>query len=184
MTDANGLYQDQYRVASTRWAGYDYSQNGIYFITICTKNRKPYFGEIQPGTRVGDAAFLQPTASALRAVDCWQAMPQHFSFVEPDAFVVMPDHVHGILFFHKPDPAAPQRSTFGPQRQNLASVVRGFKIGVQGWATRQQAFFEWQSSYFDRVIRGETELAKARRYIADNPTAWLRDEAKPDGIFR
>ena len=48
----------------------------------------------------------------------------------------MPDHVHGILFFHKPDSEAPQRSTFGPQRQNLASVVRGFKAGVKGWATR------------------------------------------------
>ncbi|MBC6612762.1 hypothetical protein H8B15_17700 [Hymenobacter sp. BT507] len=117
-------------------------------------------------------------------MECWQSIPQHFPFVESDVFVVMPDHVHGMLFFHKSDAEPTRQSLFGPQRQNLASVVRGFKVGVKVWATQQQVPFAWQSGYFDRVIRSEEELEKARRYVAGNPSAWLRDKDKPDSIFR
>jgi len=178
------LYQDKYRIASTRWQGYDYSQNGVYFVTICTKNRIHCFGEIRAGQVSGDESVLLPTPLATRALECWKEIPQHFAFAVPDTFVVMPDHVHGIVFFHKPDTSSVTQYTFGPQSQNLASVVRGFKVGVKAWATRTGQDFVWQSGYFDRVIRNENELGKARQYILNNPSQWLADQDKPDELFR
>jgi putative transposase len=180
----SGLYQDKYRVASTRWYGYDYSQNGAYFVTICTHNRRRYFGEIQAGQAIGKAAVLAPTPLAERALACWQEIPNHFAFAVPDAFVVMPDHVHGIIFFHKLDTNTEAAATFGPQSQNLAAVVRGFKVGVKAWATRTGVEFTWQQGYFDRVVRNEAELQKAREYIRNNPSQWSADHEKADGLFR
>jgi putative transposase len=181
---SSGLYQDKYRIASTRWQGYDYSQNGAYFITICTKSRICYFGEIRAGQVSGEEAVLTPTLVAARAIECWAAIPQHFAFAAPDAFVIMPDHIHGLIFFQKPNADSEAINAFGPQSQNLASVVRGFKVGVKAWATRMREDFAWQHSYFDRVIRNESELEKARRYISNNPSQWFADQTKPDGLFR
>ena len=180
----SGLYQDKYRVASTRWHGYDYSQNGAYFVTICTQNRRRYFGEICARQVVGAEAVLASTPLVERAVACWQEIPGHFPFAVPDAFMVMPDHVHGIIFFHKPDTNTEAPARFGPQSQNLAAVVRGFKVGVKAWATRTGVEFMWQQGYFDRVIRNETELQKAREYIRNNPSQWSADHEKTDGLFR
>ncbi|TGE26160.1 hypothetical protein E5K00_11240 [Hymenobacter aquaticus] len=180
----NGLYQDKYRTASTRWPGYDYGESGIYFVTICTQSRHRYFGEISVVSVPEEASVLVPTALGQRAGQCWQEIPQHFAFAVPDAFVVMPDHVHGILIFAKPTSATSRLGTFGPQSQNLGSVVRGFKVGVKGWASRHGHTFAWQSGYFDRVIRNDAELEKARQYILNNPTQWAADHEKPNSLFR
>ncbi|MBT9393366.1 hypothetical protein KLP40_09345 [Hymenobacter sp. NST-14] len=180
----SGLYQDKYRVASARWIGHDYGQNGMYFVTICTQHRKRYFGEIKTGQRIGEESKLRPTELADRALTCWLDVPQHFPFALPDAFVVMPDHIHGILLFEKATAETERPNTFGPQRQNLAAVVRGFKVGVKSWATRHNQPFNWQAGYHDRVIRNEQELEKARQYILQNPSQWAASEDKPDGIFR
>ena len=96
----------------------------------------------------------------------------------------MPDHIHGIIAFDKIGLHEENLNTFGPQRQNLASVVRGFKVGVKGWATRNNLEFHWQAGYYDRVIRDERELEKARQYILRNPSQWTADKAKPSGVFR
>ena len=185
MKNTNGLYNERYRVGSARRAGYDYSQAGGYFITICTKNREHLFGEIQPATAALTDAYLDGNEMAVRAWECWQQIPQHFPFVEPDAFVVMPDHVHGVLFIYRPDDYAEKPETsFGPQSNNLASIVRGFKVGVKAWATRQGLVFAWQPCYYDRVIRTETELEKIRDYINGNPNRWETDKGNDLGIFR
>lgn len=180
----DGLYLDKYRIDTARRTGHDYGQAGQYFITICTQNRYPYFGQIQPAATAIEDAYLLGTALAERACECWQQIPQHFPFVETSAFVVMPDHVHGILFFRRPaerpDQPAP---TFGPQSDNLASVVRGFKVGVKAWATTSTIPFAWQPRYFDRVIRNEVELEKIRGYIRDNPNRWEADKANDMGLF-
>ena len=128
----DGLFLDKYRINSARRAGQDYGQAGQYFITICTHSRQPYFGQIQPAASAIEDAYLLGNALAERACECWQQIPQHFPFVEAGPFIVMPDHVHGILFFYRPaerlDQPAP---VFGPQSDNLAAVVRGFKVGVK-----------------------------------------------------
>ena len=96
----------------------------------------------------------------------------------------MPDHIHGVLVFNRPasrpDQLAP---VFGPQSGNLVAVVRGFKVGVKAWATRNQVPFAWQARYFDRIIRHEVELEKIRRYIQDNPNRWEIDKENDAEIF-
>jgi REP element-mobilizing transposase RayT len=96
----------------------------------------------------------------------------------------MPDHVHGIVLFQKPDLEVATHKAFGPQSQNLAAVVRGFKVGVKAWATRRGLEFAWQSSYFDRVLRNDNEVEKARRYILNNPNEWTKNCDAPDSLFR
>ena len=104
-------FDNRFRIASARWAGYDYGQNGMYFVTICTQARTRYFGEIILPTGSWDEAELYPTPQARIAQACWLQIPARFPFVLLDGFVVMPDHIHGLLLFDKPDesiPAPPQ----------------------------------------------------------------------------
>ncbi|MBF9220192.1 transposase [Hymenobacter ruricola] len=185
MANLNGLYNERYRIDSARRVGHDYGQGGGYFVTICTKDRTPCFGEIVPAAGALTDAYLNGNDLAVRAWDCWQQVPQHFPFARPDAFVVMPDHVHGILFFDRPATYAGQpEARFGPQSNNLASVVRGFKVGVKAWATRQGLSFQWQAGYYDRIIRDERELEKIRDYIHGNPAKWASEQHNELSLFR
>ena len=185
MKDTNGLYNERYRINSARRAGYDYSQAGGYFITICTKNREHSFGKIYPATDAVTDAYLIGNELAVQAWNCWQEIPQHFPFVEPDVFVVMPDHVHGILFINRPADYLERPEThFGPQSDNLASIIRGFKVGVKAWATRQGITFNWQPRYYDRIIRNELELEKIRAYIQGNPNRWEAEQQNELSLFR
>ena len=114
------FFAGKYRVASARRPGYDYRQTGAYFVTICTAARQPFFGEI-----VADPVpRLAPTSLAEHALDRWQAIAVHHPFATPGAFVVMPDHVHGLLLLHRAEDEY-QAPAFGPQQHNLAAVVRG-----------------------------------------------------------
>ncbi len=89
-------YQNKYRIASARLEGYDYGRNGAYFITICTKDRRHFFGEIVNGE-------MQLSAVGELAKIFWLEIPQHFPFVRLANFVVMPNHTHGILIVDKTD---------------------------------------------------------------------------------
>ncbi|SDI57123.1 hypothetical protein ACRQ5D_12105 [Mucilaginibacter sp. P25] len=95
-------YQNKYRTSSPRLAGWDYGAHGLYFVTICTLNRVPYFGDILPNEN-NEALFLQSSIMGEFAHINWLKIPEINPFVELDEFVVMPDHLHGILFFNKPD---------------------------------------------------------------------------------
>jgi putative transposase len=184
-------YQETYRIASARFAGWDYGSNATYFITICTQNRAHAFGEVIDGivrlTPLGQAAW-----------DCWSAIPEHFPFVVLGEFVAMPNHVHGIVMIDKPPPAKVTRANdanvetqngaslrlrprcrsvnqFGPQSQNLAAIVRGFKIGVTKYARQHQISFAWQPRYHDHIIRNAAEHEHIRKYIIENPQKWAAD---------
>jgi putative transposase len=180
-------FADRYRVPSARWAGYDYGQNGLYFVTICTKNRNRFFGEIILPTGNWEEAVLQPTAQALIAQACWLQIPTRFPFVSLHGFVLMPDHLHGLMLFDKPQeltPALDYQNTFGPQRDNLAAVIRGFKAGVTALTRKQDLAFEWQSRFHDRVVRNEQEALKIQRYITENPVRWKHEQFQEEGVFR
>jgi len=173
-------FKGKYRVPSARWPAWDYGRNAAYFVTICTADRAPYFGAIAAGQMV-----LTPVGHA--AWDCWHQIPAHFPFVVFDEFVVMPNHVHGIVVIDKPDGGAAivetqnfaslpsQHNRFGPQSQNLASIVRGFKIGVTKFARQHNIPFGWQARYHDHVIRNAGEHERIRRYIVENPQKWAAD---------
>ena len=93
-------FQNKYRIKSTRLQDWDYGSNAAYFVTICTQNREHYFGEITNG-------IMQLSEIGYMANKYWSEIPKHFPFVELDEFVIMPNHVHGIIVINKPDDGKP-----------------------------------------------------------------------------
>ena len=122
----------------------------------------------------------------------WNEIPKHFPFVKLDAFVVMPNHVHGIIIIDKPDgglvnvdtqnfaylPSSQPhtKNKFGPQSKNLASIIRGYKIGVTKNAKKTDANWAWQSRYYDHIIRNNISFERIRNYILENPIKWNEDK--------
>jgi len=128
------------------------------------------------------------------AQECWYQIPVHFPFVQLDAFVVMPNHVHGIIIINKTKNAHPvetqyfaslqkePHNQFGPQSQNLASIVRGYKIGVTKHARQINPNFSWQPRYYDHIIRNEKSLNRIRDYFRFNPEKWEYDRENENDI--
>lgn len=166
-------FHKKYRTKSIRMQNYDYGQNGAYFVTICTKGWEEYFGDVIDGKmRLNEIGVV--------AERCWRKISEHFPFVKLDEFVVMPNHVHGIIFIQKVETqdlaSLHGANKFGIQSKNLASIVRGFKIGVTKYAKNNDIPFAWQSRFWDRVIRTDVELNKIREYIDINPQEWHNDK--------
>ena len=166
------LFNNRYRISSSRLPCWDYGKSGWYFVTICTQDRNPFFGEI-----VGGTMRLSPMGLVVRR--CWAEIPKHFPNAQLDESVIMPDHMHGIIIsIGSSDSVETQNlaslpithNTFGTQSRNLASIIRGYKIGVTKWArSNGHPFFMWQSRYHDRVIRDESAMDALREYIRNNP---------------
>ncbi|MEM6801452.1 MAG: transposase [Bacteroidota bacterium] len=161
---------------SIRWQNWDYSSTGAYFITICTKFKERYFGEsIKPPIYPEEdnlKSYLIPSPVAEIAYKYWKEIPEHYDFVVPDLILIMPDHVHGILFFEKEIKQTWERTKFGPQKNNLPDVIRAYKGAVTKWANANNCPFRWQSRYYDRVIRNEEEFRRIKAYIMKNPIRW------------
>jgi putative transposase len=176
MTDK---FKDKYRPETARLKGWNYASTGYYFVTICEKNRSCVFGDVFDGT-----ITLMPLGQAV--MGCWLEIPEHFPFVDLDSFCIMPNHIHGIIIINSGDVVETQNlaslqgnepgNKFGPQSKNLASIVRGFKIGVTKYAHANDIDFAWQPRYHDRIIRDEQELFAVRTYIRNNPLEWVSDE--------
>ena len=173
-------FQNQYRIPSARLSNWDYGSNGMYFITICTKDRNRYFGEI---AEARDIPCLNMTEIGQVANNHWVEIPKHFPFIELDEFIVMPNHVHGILCVSKSKEEDWQPNQFGVQRQNIPSVIRGYKASVKKYATMNKIDFSWQTKYYDRIIRNEKELKNIRNYIFNNPMKWGDDRNNPENLY-
>lgn len=173
---------DKYRVDTWRHPNWDYSGAGVYFITICTKNRRKYFGEIITADK-SDKCYLKYSDLGKIAFKYWKDIPKHFPSVIIEVFTIMPDHVHGILILQNPkieaqnfaplryrlignDSANPNK--YGPQSKNLASIIRGYKAGVKTYAVNNNLDFAWQKRFYDRIIRNTDELNRIREYINSN----------------
>jgi len=182
-------YKNTYRVQSARLNGWDYGSYGLYFVTICTKDRTPYFGEIVENRIKIQNQETQCIASLQRseigeiAYNNWLGISTYHPYVELDEFVIMPDHIHGILFLNKPDKGDWQPNKFGSQSQNLASIIRGYKASVKQYAAINNIDFAWQPRYYDRIIRDEKEYQNIRGYIYDNPNNWLLNKDNLENIF-
>ena len=169
-------YKGKYRIESVRLQTWDYGSNAHYFITICTHNRDCFFGEVCNGK-------MQLSTIGHIANSCWYEIPNHFPFVALGAHVIMPNHVHGIITIDKPNVqtqnflSLPQsKNQFRPQSQNLASIIRGFKIGVTKNARLIHADFAWQPRYHDHIIRNEKSYQNISNYILENPLKWAEDK--------
>jgi len=164
-------YKNKYRVPSARWADWDYASEGAYFVTICTKHREHYFGEI-----VNDE--MQYSELGLIAVREWIESAALRPDMELDmaCFQVMPNHIHGIVVIGRDCRNDGNGAGFGPQSKNLASIMRGFKSAVTMQARMLDIPFDWQARYHDRVIRDDEEFRKIAAYIEQNPLNWCNDD--------
>jgi REP element-mobilizing transposase RayT len=156
---------------STRLRGFDYGRAGAYFVTVCTHERACILGEVK-----GDA--VEPSWMGEIVQRCWDEIPAHYPTVEADAVIVMPNHLHGLLFF-----SAPVGATHAsPGSPKLGSVVGSFKAAASAQINRQRETPGapiWQRGFHEHVVRGDDDLSRIRRYIADNPAAWALDRENP-----
>jgi len=165
---------------SVRLRGFDYRAKGAYFITICTRNRECLLGSV-----VSDNIVLSPIGEVVAAA--WHAIPRHFPTVELGAFIVMPNHVHGILAITAPRRGTACRAPTGgfgrPVPGSIPTVVRSFKSAATRAVNLSRGtpgFTLWQRGYYEHVIRGPIELNRLRRYIEENPLRWALDEENLD----
>ena len=96
-------FQNKYRIPSARLLNWDYGWNAAYYVTICTHNRECYFGEIVKPNNCKSSQIMQLSEIGNIAKKYWLEIPAHFPFVELDAFVIMPNHIHGIIIINKSD---------------------------------------------------------------------------------
>jgi putative transposase len=162
---------------SIRLQEYDYSQPGEYFITLCTHKKICAFGEV-----VEDMVLL--TRMGEIAGRCWEEIPKHFPMVELDEFVVMPNHIHGIIIINSSvgvEYIQPLPKTFQHViPKSLGSIVRSYKAAVSRECRKQKYYdFSWQRNYYEHIIRDDKDLNNIREYIFNNPIKWHFDENNP-----
>ena len=169
---------------SIRLREYDYAQAGAYFVTICTQHRECLFGDVIEGRMV-------LTGSGEMVESVWHRLPEHYPGVVVDTFVVMPNHIHGIVILVGAGPRACPQDPGQPQgvapTLSLPDVVHRFKSlttaryrhGVRqaGWPPFAGRL--WQRNYYEHVIRDEDDLDRVRRYIAENSLRWEEDPENP-----
>ena len=170
-----------------RLRDFDYSQAGAYFVTICTHGRACRFGDVVDGDmRLNEAGRI--------VEQFWSAIPSHFPDVILDAFVVMPNHVHGIVaivdgtvraknFSPLQDNIMTIRKPVRSPSKTIGSIVRGFKVGVTKWFRENGRIDEvWQRNYYEHIIRDDESLNRIREYIQNNPIQWTYDRENPVAI--
>lgn len=177
------IYFNQYRIPSARFPNWDYSANGAYFITICTGGREHYFGSIK-NDKVHLSEIGVITSKFLMEI------PVHFPFVEIDACVVMPNHIHVLIIInhslhvktlHVARSNAnvvkdEDMSAISPRRGSISTVIRSYKSAVSKEARKINPEFYWQSRFHDHIIRNDASYVKIKQYIIDNPSSWIKDK--------
>ncbi len=176
---------------SIRLRGYDYSQAGAYFVTICTQNRFCLFGEVLDGE-------MQPNDAGRMIEKWWLEMNCRFPTVETDEYIVMPNHFHGIVVIVRADPRA-SPDVIGVDDgccdnggahigASLPSLIQWFKtmttneyirrVKISGWPPFAGKL--WQRNYYEHIIRDEESLNRIRAYIGNNPLQWELDRENPN----
>jgi putative transposase len=151
---------------STRLRNFDYSSAGAYFVTICVFQRECICGEITNGEMILSSA-------GERTLEVWEELPSRFPIIELDAFVIMPNHLHGVFCL----------TGEASEAVSISAVLRAFK-SLSARAINQELERAerpaWQKGFWDRVIRDEGELERTRMYILNNPQFWSEDEENPN----
>ena len=189
---------------SVRLQGYDYSQSGVYYITIVTFRRECLFGGIRDGG-------MQLSGMGHIADENWRAIPAHFPNAELGEFVIMPNHLHGIIIVGATQWVAPPRDAKppidsiavaptqvipitgdsktiassqtkpnGPKRGSIGAIIGAYKMSV---TRRIQAECNganiWQRNYYEHIIRNDDDHNRIQFYIESNPANWMDDEENP-----
>ena len=187
----------KYHRKSLRLKGYDYSQPGHYFVTIVANGRECVFGEVVNGKMI-----LNDGGKMVKR--CWKNIPEHYPAVILDKYVIMPNHVHGIIIItnrndvyggvqnlinvgvqnFEPLQIQKQNSGYNYQQnkyqkiipRSLGAIIRGFKIGVTKWFHENTNINKvWQRNFYDYIIRDKNELYPIRKYINNNPKNWQNE---------
>ena len=192
---ADGRWQNKYRIESARAIWHDYD-GGIYFITICTKNREHFFGEIGNGEMV-----LSDIGKY--AVEQFNNVTSHYPYAEIPLFTIMPNHVHAIVVISacrdvacyvsmptktnakedvaryvstNPTDKNEYMAERSPKQGSLAAVIRGLKSAVTKYANENTLDFSWQPRFHDHIIHNIPEMNRIADYIENNVTNWKDDE--------
>ncbi len=196
-------FQGKYRVESTRLPNRNYAANGWYFITICTSDRIHFLGDVITGN-------VQLSIIGDIAQQFWAEIPKHFVYTYTDAYVIMPNHVHGIIAIDRPQNletlqcqpvetlqcqpvetlqcnVSTQRefmSAISPKKGSLGAIVRSYKSAVTRWC-RKNSFedFGWQERFYEHIIRADGSLDRIREYIINNPTKWDEDKNNSTNLW-
>ena len=192
MSDLRKYNPEIHHRQSIRLKSYDYSGNGAYFVTICVQDKQELFGKIDDGVmhlnRYGEIAQ-----------QVWLSLPTRFAGTDLDYFVIMPNHIHGIIvrteeignIYNKNDVKAQQdafamKSTLqiyatAPQRwQKLGEMIRTFKAATSRLIHKEGCEeFAWQRNYYESIVRNDEQLNSIRTYIASNPQTWHKDTLNP-----
>jgi len=188
------MVHDSHHRHSIRLKNWDYSSPGYYFVTICSCGRQPIFGEIVDGETV-----LSEIGKI--AIKCWKEIPQHYQCVELNEFIIMPNHIHGIIIIKENVNDVVGAQYFVPQKDvqrveqgvqnieplrvnkfqhvvsgSLGQIVRGFKIGVTEFCRNNEIMYSvWQRNFYDHIIRNEKDMYNIQGYILNNPSKWQAD---------
>ena len=185
-------WNDRYRIPSARATWWDYSNNGSYFITICTRNMIRYFGEIENSK-------MKMTAAGAIVQGFWYEIPHHFPFTRLGEFIVMPNHIHGIIIIERMDVETLQYDQHGdektlqsdlsgdekerfraisPKSGSLPTIIRSYKSICT--KTIHEVLphleFQWQPRYWDHIIKNEKAFMNISNYIQNNPKNWKQDQ--------
>ena len=196
-------FKGKYRIASARLPGYDYGKPGWYFVTICSQNRLCYFGEIvdnemilsTAGKIVGEEIYNTKHIRDNVKIDAWVVMPNHIHLIVVilDDDNVVETHRHASLDDNiKTDtvethcnaslpraslPPTSYQNKFGPQKNNLSSIIRGFKgvVTKRIHLETNEWKFSWQERFHEHIIKNEKSLYNIRDYVRTNPSKWDKD---------
>nr|WP_172186316.1 transposase [Microcoleus asticus] len=164
---------------SIRLPGYDYRTPGSYFITICSWQRECLFGEV-----INDKMQLSPYGKTV--LFNWSLLPKRYKNVALDDFIVMPNHVHGIIVLKgSPEINYTESDKFGHRKSTihpLSEIVRGLKTSSARRINQMRylrGISVWQRGYYEHIIRNEESLVAIREYIVNNPVLWGKDELYP-----
>ena len=189
MPDLSFYFNQKYFIPSTRLKYWDYSSVGFYFATICTYQKHCYFGEIVEGEmRLSEIGKI--------AKKYWLEIPKHFKNIGLDEFIIMPNHIHGIIVIeYKINNNVETRHGVSLQKNennfnqfskmvknSISSIINQFKSSVKRYANKNKIPFHWQPRFYDHIIRNEKSLDEIRQYIKTNPLKWEDDEENPKKI--
>ena len=187
-------YKNKYRIKSARLEGYDYTKAGLYFITICTQNRKHYFGNVS-GNKI------QLSNIGVLVDVFWHEIKNYTKNIELHQFTVMPNHIHGILEILDNDDRdvacnvstcnvstrnvstdatvnekKRQMSEISPKSGSVSRIIGSYKSAVSKHAHRLGYEFEWQERFYDHIIRNKNDYIRISNYIENNLANWDNDK--------
>jgi putative transposase len=163
----------------TRLKGFDYSQPGFYFVTICTYRRSCCLGDVVQGEiKLSEVGFA--------VKDVWNILPKYYPYSKLDGYIIMPNHVHGIIQITEDYQFPGRGGLINPPlqpRHDLSEIIRGFKTWSSRYVHRLKNTYGmrfWQRSFYDHIIRDEDDLYNIRQYIRQNPLKWELDPENTD----